>query len=660
MNLTKKITPHSLLVALLVFGVLFLPVFVYAETDNLVVKFVKNLIFTMLVMLGGFVTWAGGLLLNYTITNFVVGFGDIYLNNGLGYSIDKLWGIVRDIFNLTFIFGLVFIGFKIIFGDNSARRTLGTLIIAALLVNFSLFITKIIIDFANIAAAQFANGFLNASKTAYDVSDEFMKLLGTSDILSFHTLPPNASWIYIIMTFILLVVSGFVFFAGGVLLAIRFVVLNIYMILSPVMFLGWVFPGFSSASKKFWDGFLQKAFFAPAYILMLYLSFEVLSNMKLAVGSTAKLSSVIASVDSKEATSSFNDTFPFFLITIVFLVASLVVAQKMGAQGATSAIAVGKRWSGKAKNMATGVAVGTVGATTYLPRAGARWTTNKLGTKLEQNLNKFQTKTGARAWLAKTNVADRLERGIATKMQNAQFGTGTTNKAEADYKKKTVSRASQTAAENIRAADFKKNTTALTDSTKSAADLKTAIEELGKTVRGMSKDEKNNMSLSDLTNKSVAVHLTDDDIKNMESSGGFSAADVQQVKDARKSGYVSIAAGGNTLADVDSAGAVTYKHSNASTIDTRSALVSRGAKETGKLAVDIFKQPNMYNHITPAMLEERIKNGISDSDRLEIRDKLYAHLVVPTGGRPSSVLLADDMWVKWEKGNSTYAAEFFR
>ena len=90
----------------------------------------------------GWVLGVFGYLFDFAIEHFIIGFGEKYLNSNLGDTIEALWSTVRDIFNLTFIFGLVYIGFKMILdsSDSSARRMLVYLIGAALLVNFSLFI----------------------------------------------------------------------------------------------------------------------------------------------------------------------------------------------------------------------------------------------------------------------------------------------------------------------------------------------------------------------------------------------------------------------------------------------------------------------------------------------------------------------------------------
>ncbi len=678
MNLLKYPKIYLSLIALGVFVFLTLPKITFAQsdgsTDGSIENFLQGILWDILTMIGGFMVWFGGKLLNYAVTYYVVGFGNFFITSGLGDSVNSLWSIVRDVFNLTFIFGLVFIGFKLIFGDSSAKRALGTLIMAALLVNFSLFITKFVIDFSNIAAAQFASAFIIG--TEYNLSEGFMRLFGLSGIFSTgNPLPATAGWTYIFLTFFLFVVAAFVFIAGGLMLIIRFVVLNLYMILSPIMFLGWVFPGFSGTSRQYWSGFLQRAFFAPDYLLMLYLSHQVLVNMRMSNGSTQKLNG-IATNNSDAANAAFDQTIPLFLVSIIFLIASLIVAQKMGAQGATSAIAIGKRITGRAKQMAVNTAWGAGKAVGYGPAALSRkYAVNPLGSKLEKSLNNMQAGNGFAAKVAKTNVVDRFARGRATALQNAKLGTGTTNDAEDEYKAKTQSRANQTAAENDRSKKFSDNYDTVAgdvfkNGLKSTEQLSDAFDELGKTIKAMTKDEK--IGLKDkLKNQHVAIHLSDDDFKNIEASGKYSSAEIQEFKDAKKAGLISIATHGNTFTKKNTDGTITYTHSNAGSInadgsrnvlvDKRQTLASKSAKETGSMPVDIFKQVEMYDHLSPSMLEERIKSGVSPADYPAIREAIENHLGVGRGQDPDRYpeQLDNNKWVKWIRSNSVHAANLF-
>ncbi len=70
-------------------------------------------------------------------------------------GINIAWSTIRDLGNIIFIFMLLWVSIMNILQMGDAKKFIPTLIIAALLVNFSLFFTKVIIDTSNIVAVQF-------------------------------------------------------------------------------------------------------------------------------------------------------------------------------------------------------------------------------------------------------------------------------------------------------------------------------------------------------------------------------------------------------------------------------------------------------------------------------------------------------------------------
>ena len=136
---------------------LFVPVFfVHAEgggMEKVLYNFVVN-------VFGALVGWGGGVL-DFGVNTFVLDFGTQFRATGLGDMVDQ---VVRDFFNITFIFGLVYLGFTMILKNDDAntRRWLVSLIIAALLVNFSLFISKMVVDASNIIATQVINAGIDS------------------------------------------------------------------------------------------------------------------------------------------------------------------------------------------------------------------------------------------------------------------------------------------------------------------------------------------------------------------------------------------------------------------------------------------------------------------------------------------------------------------
>ncbi|MFN3693250.1 MAG: hypothetical protein ACK4SL_04130 [Candidatus Paceibacteria bacterium] len=339
---------------------------------------------------GTFVAIAG-YAFDWSIQLFITQFGQMYLTYGVGAVVEGTWGTVRDIFNLTFIFGLVYIGFQIILGVNesSAKRTIPLLIVAALLVNFSLFIVKFVVDFANLAALQIYNLFsaantLNAGGgqaspgTIVDILGgdtpsialAFINTIGVTSLLSHNPSAGVADGVPLFYTFgmiVVFLVLIYVFFAAAILITIRFAALTFYMIFSPIMFLGWVFPGMKSYSDKFWSGLFGQAFFAPALLFMLYITYQLSAGL-------AGPNRVDGRVFENQANAlGFAQFIPYLVLIVVFLMASLIVAKKMANQGASMVGKVNDWAVSKAGLAAGGMTAGlmaragrnTIGAAAY-------------------------------------------------------------------------------------------------------------------------------------------------------------------------------------------------------------------------------------------------------------------------------------------------------
>ena len=461
-SLSKKLNQKNTLIVLLGLLVLvtFLPNVTYA---NLLESFLWGLVNRVF----GWMVWLSGMLLDYSINSMVVGFGEMYATSGLGLTIDTLWVTVRDIFNLTFIFGLVFIGLRMIFGsDSNTKKLLVSIILAALLVNFSLFITKFVVDFSNIAAVQLVNAFPKDASGVPSVSGEFMKLMGLTSVLNFTSgagadfsnMTGVGSIGYIFGTMFLYIITAFVFFAGALLLIIRFVVLNIYMVLSPFMFIGWVFPSMEKYSKEYWSGFLSRCFVAPAYLLMIYFSSKVLVSFSVTGGGGANS---LSTMFTKAAPASFAAVFPPFILTAIFLIAAIVVAQKMSATGGSAVISFQDKMMKKTRSAVQGAAMISGRIVTKPIRDGAKKGSSYIGGKATQQINTWQAKAHAKAsaspagpagwgakavgWVTTNNATDKTARAATAWVTNTEWGTGTTQKAAEEYNQKTKNRAEERA-----------------------------------------------------------------------------------------------------------------------------------------------------------------------------------------------------------------------
>jgi len=113
----------------------------------------SNLVYYPMVGLGSWFAYIGAFIFSYAV---------VLALSSASYALDFIatsWQVVRDIANMGFLFVLVYIGYKIIFGAETAgtMRLLSGIVVVALLVNFSFVMTRMMIDAGNILAVQFYN-----------------------------------------------------------------------------------------------------------------------------------------------------------------------------------------------------------------------------------------------------------------------------------------------------------------------------------------------------------------------------------------------------------------------------------------------------------------------------------------------------------------------
>ena len=417
---TKKYLRYLPLLALVF---LVLPNITFAET-GLIEGSVQWLLWIFVVNVFGMLVSFGAMLLNAGIDYFVIGFGDIFNSSGMGVAVNETWVTIRDFINLFFIFGLVYIGIRMILdSDNSnTRRWLVNLIMAALLVNFSLFATKFVVDFSNKLATEVADAGLGAEKDpttgvyTSNVGGELMNRMGITSALGGQ--PKDSGWGYIFGTAILFMVSAFVFAAGGILLIIRFAVICLYLVLSPVMFASWVLPGLSDTMSRYWKDFIKRCFFAPIYFVFIYFAFQVIGGLQISLkgNGTGASGTNLANPNwagtfnadpAAAAQSATLGTLPFFVLICIFMILSLVAANKLGAEGAGKAISIGKKLSNKVQS---GAKRGAGAATFGLAAKGGQATAGALANAASNN-RRFQNfaannKLGRAALAGTRKVAD--------------------------------------------------------------------------------------------------------------------------------------------------------------------------------------------------------------------------------------------------------------
>lgn len=296
------------------------------------------------------ITYIGGFLLDQSLGYFVLNIRDLIHGSGFNDTLTTMWSLLRDICNLAFIFGFIYVGIKLIIDadDSFTKRQLASIIIGALLINFSLFFVKIVIDVSNYIAVEVYNTLTIApaasstGTTQVNIAAKFASLLGISGYFGppkpddFANITGAGGLSFYFMGAIMLIVAGFVLAAGAILLVIRFVALVLLMIFSPLLFAATVFPATAHYAEELWHKLFNYSFFAPAYLFLLFLSIKVLEAFSTQINPDGKtLSMGVSTPDSFAVVLNF-------IVVIMFLILTLQASIKFGIAGGDKALSIGK------------------------------------------------------------------------------------------------------------------------------------------------------------------------------------------------------------------------------------------------------------------------------------------------------------------------------
>ncbi|MBX4198842.1 hypothetical protein KW800_01010 [Candidatus Parcubacteria bacterium] len=324
----------------------------------------------VLLKLTSFLTMLGGVALNaavyFTVTKMAENFANLP-------AIDTAWGVIRDVANMGFIFVLLYTAIMTIFGEGNYRETIVRTVIAAILINFSLFFTKVIIDASNLLALTFYRAIAPSAGADFlssGISNAIVEPMGITTLwqASGGALSHISNFsIMGILASIVLLVSAFIFFAIGIMFVIRYVVLIFVLILSPIAFVANILPGVKKYSGQWWDALLGQAFFAPIYFLLTWVSIVVIQGITKAnlngapSDFSAALSGTVKTAANGAASAHFEaglvPTFLNFIVIIAFLIVSLIVS-KSWAERAGSGV---KKLTGAALGLAGGTSLGLAG-----------------------------------------------------------------------------------------------------------------------------------------------------------------------------------------------------------------------------------------------------------------------------------------------------------
>lgn len=273
------------------------------------------------------------------------------------------FSISLSIANLGFVLAIIIMAFGTILRleGYSMKQMLKNLVIAAVLVNFSLGIAGVFIDFTGTLSEFFIEKATNGSNDNFAVS-----LAGAFNLSAIQN-PNKSGNVEGALTNVarVIVAIGGVFFTAifsviilitiwgiAVTILIRYLYLSILLVLMPLAWLCWTIPQLKSNFSDWWHAFIKWNFYLPTALFFLYLAI-------LTVKQIAASAATGAGIDSGGLVTGTMGNYAQMIVAVAMAAGGLIVANKMGiksAEGAMKAATGVKNWVG---GTAKGVSLGT-------------------------------------------------------------------------------------------------------------------------------------------------------------------------------------------------------------------------------------------------------------------------------------------------------------
>src|SRR3989344_4419376 len=248
-----------------------------------------------------FLTAGGGLVLLFgsifqsLVDLVIIAFQKTLTDFGVLSRVDQWWVFVRNISNVLIIGFFTYIAVALILGlkEYGQKKLIARVLIVAILINFSLLFTKLVIDTSNYAAFQIYRTTSNQSQR-FDLSKQFLEPIGITNIWDTKPVtdkaaeaakgssvgPAAAAFLYGLSGGLLLLLLTLVLIYGCWLLLGRAIALVVLMITAPFAFATYIIPRFAESEfgwSGWWRTLLNNAIFAPLFMIGLAVTFSILA-----------------------------------------------------------------------------------------------------------------------------------------------------------------------------------------------------------------------------------------------------------------------------------------------------------------------------------------------------------------------------------------------
>lgn len=328
-----------------------------------------------------------GTLFDYSL-EFSINSAEFFKKLGV---IEITWSFIRDILNITFIFILLWTAVQILIGNEgkyNAKKILMNVVIFAILMNFSLFAAKFMVDTSNVVSLKIYESMkADSAGNKASISARIMNTVGLSTLYNITEIfnsdkirakgtcaaDPGKLIIVSVMGSVLLIVMSLALGLAAILFLIRLVNIIFLFIKSPLWVWGNVLPGnpyMSKITRDWWSSMKHVLVFPILYLFWMLIAiivFEKLGQVKTvaADGSTQNGVSLLDLICNGPGAGNIGQSISLiaiFAIVIIFMMMAIKYGFRHAGDGGEESLGKGmassmaKRFSGFQTAMTTGLA----------------------------------------------------------------------------------------------------------------------------------------------------------------------------------------------------------------------------------------------------------------------------------------------------------------
>lgn len=210
-------------------------------------------------------------------------------------AIESTWKVIRDFSSIFFIAALIYAGIATILdiGSPNLGNTIKNIVIAGLLINFSLFFTKVAIDASNVVALSFYRAMIPQNTTQQinyldlntvfkdgGISDLVMQTLkvqtfGGKGLSGITDLKIIAGTFFASFIMIVLAIS---FLVAGIMFVIRTAILLLLLAFSPVYWIAIILPELKEYAEQWRKMLIGMCTFPIVYLLVMYVGLTIVTS----------------------------------------------------------------------------------------------------------------------------------------------------------------------------------------------------------------------------------------------------------------------------------------------------------------------------------------------------------------------------------------------